>query len=259
MSICRVVAATVCLAAVLTAATPMAAEKDGSDKPAVPFAPVKQFEHIGIWTAEKQPNERFVAATKVWVTDFQKHPYGVEWLRSDGPFKGPNPHVAFRVENIEKAAEAAKGLKCVSKPFDAGIARVAFYHTDDGAVVEFMEYPRESAPTPPRQLQFDHIGLITTEKKAGETYVAATKVWVTDIAAHPYRVEWLRFEPDTPVQSPVRDQPHVAFRVDSIAEAAKRLKVLIEPFDAGIAKVGFYQTDDGAVVEFMEYYKKQKE
>jgi len=105
-------------------------------------------------------------------------------------------------------------------------------------------------------LQFDHIGLITTEKKPNETYVAATKVWVTGIAAHPYRVEWLRFEPDTPVQSPVRDQPHVAFRVDSIAAAAKGLKVLIEPFDAGIAKVGFYQTEDGAVVEFMEYYEK---
>lgn len=256
MSICRVVVAGVCLTVVLTALTSPAAEKDEAEKPAASFDPVKQFEHIGIWTADKQPNERFVAATKVWVTDFQKHPYGVEWLRSDRPFKGPNPHIAFRVENIEQAAEAAKGLKCVSQPFDAGIARVAFYQTEDGAVVEFMEYPRESATATPRQLQFDHIGLITTEKKAGETFVAATKVWVTGIAAHPYRVEWLRFEPDTPVKSPVRDQPHVAFRVASIADAAKGLKVLIEPFDAGIAKVGFYQTEDGAVVEFMEYYNK---
>ena len=47
--------------------------------------------------------------------------------------------------------------------------------------------------------------------------------------------------------------PHVAFRVASIAEAAKGLKVLLEPFDAGMAVVGFYQTPDGAVVEFMEY------
>jgi hypothetical protein len=36
------------------------------------------------------------------------------------------------------------------------------------------------------------------------------------------------------------------------------LKVLIAPFDAGIAKVGFYQADDGAVVEFMEYYRSKK-
>ena len=41
---------------------------------------------------------------------------------------------------------------------------------------------------------------------------------------------------------PVRHLPHVAYRVDSIREAAKGLKVLLEPFDAGIAVVGFYQT-----------------
>ena len=35
--------------------------------------------------------------------------------------------------------------------------------------------------------------------------------------------------------------PHVAFRVDSIREAAQGLKVLLEPFDAGLAVVGFYR------------------
>ena len=39
---------------------------------------------------------------------------------------------------------------------------------------------------------------------------------------------------------------------------SKGLKVLLEPFNAGIAKVGFYQTADGAVVEFMEYYDKSE-
>ena len=252
MSTSRVVVSAVCLAVVLVAALPAAA-KEESVPAAATFDPVGQFEHIGIFTAEKKPDERFVAATKVWVTDFQNHPYRVEWLRSERPFQGPNPHIAFRVDNIEKAAAAATGLKPTSKPFDAGIARVAFFRTDDGAVVEFMEYYQQHAQKIPAKYEFDHIGLITTEKKPNETFVAATKVWVTDIASHPYRVEWLRFEPDSPVQGPVRDQPHVAFRVDRIAEAAQGLKVLIEPFDAGIARVGFYQASDGAVVEFMEY------
>jgi hypothetical protein len=105
-------------------------------------------------------------------------------------------------------------------------------------------------------MQFDHLGMITTEKKADEIYVEATKVWVTDFRQHPYHIEWLRFEPDSPVTGPVRHMPHVAFRVDNIAECAKGLKVLLEPFDAGIAVVGFYQTPDGAVVEFMEYPKE---
>ncbi len=102
-------------------------------------------------------------------------------------------------------------------------------------------------------MQFDHIGIVTTEEKPGQIFIEPTRVWITDFQKHPYRVEWLRYEPDTPVTGPVRDMPHVAFRVESIAEASKGMKVLLEPFDAGIAVVGFYQTDDGAVVEFMEY------
>jgi len=108
------------------------------------------------------------------------------------------------------------------------------------------------------KMVFSHVGIITTEKKPGERYVPATKVWVTDFQNHPYHVEWLRFEPDTPVKGPVRDMPHVAYRVESIKAASKGLKVLLEPFDAGIARVGFYQTDDGAVVEFMEFKNQEK-
>jgi hypothetical protein len=108
------------------------------------------------------------------------------------------------------------------------------------------------------KMQFDHLGMVTTEKKANEIYVAATKVWVTEFMNHPYHIEWLRFEPDSPVTGPTREMPHVAYRVQSIREAAKGLNVLIEPFDAGIAVVGFCQTDDGAVVEFMEYPEDPK-
>ena len=99
---------------------------------------------------------------------------------------------------------------------------------------------------------FSHIGIVTTEQKPGELFVEATRVWVTDFQNHPYHVEWLRFEPDSPVQGPVREMPHVAYEVDSIEDASRGMKELLAPFDAGIAVVGFYQSDDGAVVEFME-------
>ena len=79
-------------------------------------------------------------------------------------------------------------------------------------------------------MEFSHIGVITDEPKDGEVFVEATRVWVTEFLTHPYRVEWLRFEPDSPVTGPVRTRPHVAYRVDSIEEAARGLKVLLEPF-----------------------------
>jgi len=102
-------------------------------------------------------------------------------------------------------------------------------------------------------MEFDHVGIVTTEKKAGEIFIEPTRVWITDFSKHPYRVEWLRYEPDSPVTGPVRQGPHVAYRVPSIAEASRGLKVLLEPFDVGFAVVAFFQTPDGAVIELMEY------
>jgi hypothetical protein len=118
---------------------------------------------------------------------------------------------------------------------------------------------RASSGEPERNVRmtFSHIGIVTTEKKPGERFVEATRVWVTDFQNHPFHVEWLRFEPDSPVHGPIREMSHVAYEVDSIKEASKGLKELLAPFDAGIAVVGFYQTEDGALVEFMEMKPKE--
>lgn len=105
-------------------------------------------------------------------------------------------------------------------------------------------------------MQFDHVGIPTTEQKPGATFVPATRVWVTDAHKHPFRIEWLRFEPDSPVTGPLHDMPHVGFRVESvgqITELSKGMKVLLEPFDAGFAVAGFYQTSDGANIELVWY------
>jgi hypothetical protein len=109
-------------------------------------------------------------------------------------------------------------------------------------------------------MRFDHIGIVTNDKKADESWVEATRVWVTNPNDHPFSVEWLRFEPDSPVTGPLRDGPHVAFEVESVDEAAKGMKVILEPWIVGgFTKVGFFQAEDGVVVEFMEYLKEDKE
>ena len=103
-------------------------------------------------------------------------------------------------------------------------------------------------------MEFSHIGLPTDEPKPGEVFVEATRVWITNFAKHPFHVEWLRFEPDSPVTGPVREQPHVAYRVASIEESSRGMRVLLEPFTPmdGV-RVAFFETGDGAVVELMEY------
>ena len=48
-------------------------------------------------------------------------------------------------------------------------------------------------------MQYHHTGVVTDQKQPNEFYVEATKVWVTDPDDHPYRIEFLRFEPNTSV------------------------------------------------------------
>jgi hypothetical protein len=118
----------------------------------------------------------------------------------------------------------------------------------------------QSIPSQFERSKFDHVGLVTDERKQGESWVEATRVWVTNPRAHPYNVEWLRFEPDSPVTGPLRTEPHVAYRVQDVERAIEGHNILAEPFDVGdgFATVAFVEVD-GAVVEFMQYANPDEE
>ena len=102
--------------------------------------------------------------------------------------------------------------------------------------------------------EFDHVGLTTMQKQPGERFVQKTRVWVTDPHKHPFRVEWLRYEPDSPAPPFIQQNPHVAYHVDSIAKESEGLEVLIAPFPSVAGHVvGFFRTSDNIIVEMMEY------
>jgi hypothetical protein len=101
--------------------------------------------------------------------------------------------------------------------------------------------------------RFHHVGVITDERQPGEIYVAETKVYVTNPADHPYRVEYLRFESDSPVTGPVRDQPHMAFAVDDLEAEIAGEQVLLGPFRAMEGLSVAFILRDGAVLEFMKF------
>jgi hypothetical protein len=106
-------------------------------------------------------------------------------------------------------------------------------------------------------MQYDHLGIPTTQKHEHEIWVEASRVWVTDAHLNPFGIEWLRFEPDSPVHGPLREKPHLSFRVESreqIAELSRGMKVLLEPFDAGFCVAGFYEPEEGVILELVWYY-----
>ncbi len=105
--------------------------------------------------------------------------------------------------------------------------------------------------------EFHHIGLPTDESQPGEFFVADTKVWVTDPRKHPYKVEFLRFEKDSPVTGPVRDMPHVAYRVADVRAAIAGENVILEPFEPSPNFTVAFILKDGAVIEYMQFEKEE--
>jgi hypothetical protein len=86
---------------------------------------------------------------------------------------------------------------------------------------------------------------------------------VTNPRTSSMNVEWLRFEPDSPVTGLLRTEPHVAYRVDDLGAAIEGHNVLAEPFDPtatgnNFLRVAFVEVD-GAVVELMQYGNPDEE
>ncbi len=100
--------------------------------------------------------------------------------------------------------------------------------------------------------EFHHLGVPTSAKSDNETYIEGGKVYATDPGSHPYRVEFLRFEPDSPLPEVVQTQPHAAFIVPNLDEALAGQNVIIPPFDATETFRVAFITDGDALIELME-------
>jgi hypothetical protein len=103
--------------------------------------------------------------------------------------------------------------------------------------------------------KFNHVGLPTDDVQPNEVYVPATKVWVTSWDDHPYKVEFLRYEPDTPTPEPLRTLPHIAFETDDLCAELEGQEVILPPFEALPGLTVAFIMKDGAIFEFMQFAK----
>jgi len=102
---------------------------------------------------------------------------------------------------------------------------------------------------------FHHVGLRAMEPQPGENFVEATRVWVTDPNAHPQRIEYLRYEPDSYLDDRFKDTPHVAWVVDHIEPWIEGKEIAIPPFYVGeppFSRVVFVW-EEGMVSEYMAF------
>jgi hypothetical protein len=105
------------------------------------------------------------------------------------------------------------------------------------------------------ELIFDHVGIPTDEKQPNENWVESTRVWVTNPREHKYRIEYLRFEADTPCRQEVVNLPHVAYRVkaEDFPKLLEGKEILIEPFAVDENLTIAYVKQYGLPVEYMVY------
>lgn len=100
--------------------------------------------------------------------------------------------------------------------------------------------------------EFHHIGIPSAQARPGEIYLEGAKLFVTPVDASPNKIEWLRFEADSPMPSEMKTTAHVAYQVDNLEKALEGQKVLIEPFQAMEGVRVAFIIEDGAPVEFMQ-------
>jgi len=101
-------------------------------------------------------------------------------------------------------------------------------------------------------MKFHHLGVPTDKQKEGEEYLESGKVFYTDPEASEYRIEWLRFEPDSPMPHELKNNTHPAFMVDDMDAAIEGKNVLIEPFEVFEGLTIAFIMEDTQPVELMK-------
>ncbi len=110
---------------------------------------MKRFHHIGLPAPDQQapiPGEAWVSTSRCWVSNPNRHPHRVEWLRyrADSPIDGAfqeAPHICHLVDDLDAAIA---GQEIAVPPFEPGeppFGRAAFTQ-EDGIIVEYIQlYP----------------------------------------------------------------------------------------------------------------------
>ncbi len=100
--------------------------------------------------------------------------------------------------------------------------------------------------------RYHHVGIPTSEVRAGESYLPEFGMYVSGFDTSPFRVEWLRFDADSSVPELIQRVPHVAFEVDDLTLALRGKEVLVQPNSPSPGVRVAFVVDNGAPIEFLQ-------
>jgi hypothetical protein len=104
-----------------------------------------------------------------------------------------------------------------------------------------------------RGWRYHHIGIPTDVPRPGERYMERFKMYVSGFETSPCGIQWMRFEPDSPVPALIQAVPHIAFEVDDLQTAIQGREILTAPNSPSEGVMVAMIVDSGAPVELLEF------
>ena len=101
--------------------------------------------------------------------------------------------------------------------------------------------------------RYHHIGIPTDVSRPGEYYLKQFKMYVSAFETSPCGIQWMRFEPDSPVHALIKSVPHIAFEVDDLQAAIEGKEILTAPNSPSEGVTVAMILDSGAPVELLEF------
>ena len=107
--------------------------------------------------------------------------------------------------------------------------------------------------------RYHHTGIPSQQPRNDEQYIPQYKMHVSGFPESPYGIEWMRFEPDSPLSKIVQTVPHVAFAVDDIELALKDKQILTEVCSPARGIKVAMILHNGCPIELIEFTKNDFE
>ena len=101
--------------------------------------------------------------------------------------------------------------------------------------------------------RYHHLGVPTSTPRPDEVYLEAFRLYVSGFSTSPYGVEWMRFEPGSPIPAPVQTVPHLAFVVDDLEAALVGKEMLTPPNSPSAGLQVAMIVHNGVPVELMQF------
>ncbi|MDR2761399.1 MAG: hypothetical protein LBB88_02215 [Planctomycetaceae bacterium] len=101
-------------------------------------------------------------------------------------------------------------------------------------------------------MKYLHFGVPTTQEKNWSGYISELGVHVTDPSADPYGIEWLKFDPNSPMHELIKTKSHAAFAVEDLDAALEGKLILLKPFSPMPNFRIAFINNDGAIIELSE-------